>query len=68
MNSLGNLNHAISVVGYWMFESNYKKAVVLNRESLYMIYAPYVGEEQSAKFETIFAAVTCILFDARLKK
>ena len=31
MDYLGNLNHAISVVGYWIFESNYKIALVLNR-------------------------------------
>ena len=28
---LGNLNHAISVVGYWIFDSNYKKALVIIR-------------------------------------
>ena len=44
MNSLRNVNHAISVVGYWIFESNYKKALVLNRASLDMICAPSVGE------------------------
>ena len=25
MDSLENANHAISVVGYWIFDSNYKK-------------------------------------------
>ena len=25
MDSLGNVNHAISVVEYWIFDSNYKK-------------------------------------------
>ena len=30
MDYLGNVNHDISVVGYWIFESNYKKALVLN--------------------------------------
>ena len=25
MDSLGNVNHAISVFGYWIFDSNYKK-------------------------------------------
>ena len=44
MDYLGNVNHAISVVGYWIFDSNYKKALVLNRESLHMICARYVGE------------------------
>ena len=29
---LGNANHAISVLGYCIFESNYEKALVLNRE------------------------------------
>ena len=42
--SLGNVNNAISVVGYWIFGSNYKKSLVLNRESLDIICAPYVGE------------------------
>ena len=31
MDSLGNVNHAISVVGYWIFDSNYERALVLNR-------------------------------------
>ena len=40
---LGNVNHAISVVGYWIFDSNYEKVLVLNRESLDIICAPSVG-------------------------
>ena len=44
MNSLGNVNHAISVVGYWIFDSNYEKSLVLNRKLLGIICAPYVGE------------------------
>ena len=31
MDSLGNMNHAISVVGYWIFDRNYDRALVLNR-------------------------------------
>ena len=31
MDSLGNVNHAISVVGYWIFDSNYKKALCLTQ-------------------------------------
>ena len=64
MYSLGNVNYAISVVGYWIFDSNYKKALVLYRESLDIICYPYVGEEQAARFETVFSAVRCILFYA----
>ena len=43
MDSLGNLNHAISVVGCWIFDSNYERELVLNRYLLDMICAPYVG-------------------------
>ena len=45
MDYLGNVNHAISVVGYWIFDSNYEISLVLNRESLGVICAPSVGEE-----------------------
>ena len=31
MDSLVNVNHDISAVGYWIFDSSYKKALVLNR-------------------------------------
>ena len=68
MDYLGNLNHDISVVGCWMSESNYKIALVLNREPLDIICAPSVGEEKAAEFETLFPAVKYICFDARLKK
>ena len=60
MGSLGNVKCAISVVEYWIFDSNYENALVLNRESLDMISAPSVGEEQVAGFETAFTAVRCI--------
>ena len=43
MDYLGNVNHAISVVGYWIFDSNHKRALVLNIESLDIIFAPSVG-------------------------
>ena len=29
MESLGNVNHSISVEGYWIFDSNNKKALCL---------------------------------------
>ena len=44
MDSLGNVNHAIGVVGYLIFESNHKKSLVLNRASLEIMFAPSVGE------------------------
>ena len=51
MDSLVNVNHAISVVGSWIFDSNYERALVLNKASLDMICAPSVGKEQNAIFE-----------------
>ena len=68
MTSLGNVNHVISVVGYWIFDSNYNRALVLNRESFDMICAPSVGKEQVVVSETVFTAVRYILLDAHLKK
>ena len=43
MDYLGKVNHDIIVVGYWIFDSNYEKALVLNRYLLGMIFAPSVG-------------------------
>ena len=51
---LVNFNHAISVIEYWIFDSNYEKSLVINRESLDIICAPYVGEKQVATFERVF--------------
>ena len=60
MDLIGNVNHAISVVGNWIFDSNYGRALTLNRASLDMICSPYVGEEQNAIFEKVFYAVRYI--------
>ena len=68
MDSLGNVNHDISVVGYWIFDSNYIKSLVINRERLDIICAPYVGEEQVSEFEIVFIGVIYSCFDMRLKK
>ena len=58
------MNLSISVVGCWIFDSNYKRSLVLNIESLDMICAPYIVEEQVAEFETVFTAVIDIFLDA----
>ena len=68
MDSLRNVNHAISVVGSWIFDSNYERALVLNRASLDMICAPSVGEEQDPMFENFYYAVRYIYIGAQLKK
>ena len=43
MDSIGNVNHDISVVGNWIFYSNFERALVLNKASVEMIGAPSVG-------------------------
>ena len=53
MDTLGNVNNAISIVGYFIFDSNYEKNIHLTRESLDLICSPSVGEEQVVKFETV---------------
>ena len=67
-NYLGNMNHSISVVGYWIFDSNYEKALVLNRESLGIICTPSVGEEKVTKFETLFYDVISICLTLETNK
>ena len=62
------MNRAISVVGGWIFDSNYERSLVLNKESLDMICAPYIGEEQAARFEKVYYAVRYILNEEKLKK
>ena len=57
MDTLGNFNNAIIIVGYWIFDSNYDKALHLTRKSLGLICSPSVGEEQDVNFETVFYAV-----------
>ena len=44
MDTLRNLNHDISTVGYCIFYYNYKQILFLTRESLDLICSPSIGE------------------------
>ena len=68
MDYLDNVNIVISVVGYWIFDSNNEKELVLNIESLDIICAPSVGVEQVTEFETFFLAVRYICLKLQLKR
>ena len=57
MDNLVNLNRAISIVGRWIFDSNYEKALYLTRGSLDIICPHSIGEEQVVRFETVFYAI-----------
>ena len=57
VDSLGNMNNAISVVGYWIFDSNYEKALCLTHELLDIICSTPIEEELVATFISEFYAV-----------
>ena len=44
MDDPGNLNHAISIVRYWILESKYERELHMPRESLDLICSTSVGE------------------------
>ena len=44
IDSLGNVNRAISIVWYWIFDSKYKKAIFLTQELLGVICSPSIGK------------------------
>ena len=50
MDSVGNVNHAVSVVGGWIFGSNDRKSFTLNIESLDLIFAYSDEEDYFEKF------------------
>ena len=49
-----NVNHAVSIVGYWIFDSKYKKALPLTLDYLNLICYPLVGEGMFVVFESVF--------------
>ena len=67
MDTLGNVNHAINIVDYCIFDSNYDKELHLTRESLYLICYHSVIEEQVVKFEIVFYAVRYLCSPGNLK-
>ena len=68
MDSLGNVNHTISIVGHWIFYYNYKEALFFTQLFLDLICSPSVGEEQVAKFRSVLNAVGYIWAQIHIKK
>ena len=68
MDSLGSMNRAISIVGHWIFDSNYKKTLCLTQELLGIICSPSIGEELVAMFQSVVYAVKYIWAPIHLKK
>ena len=44
MESLVNANCAISILGYWIFDSNYEKLLCFTKGSLYIVCSPSIGK------------------------
>ena len=68
MESLGNVNNYISIVGYWIFDSNNDKSLFLTQEPLDVICSTSIGEEQVEMFQSVFYAVRYIWAPNNLKK
>ena len=60
MESVGNVNHAVSIVGYMVFDSNYKKSLPLTLDSLNIVCSPSVRKVMFVVFESVFHTVRYI--------
>ena len=60
MESLVHVNHAISIVGNWIFDSKYEKSRCLTQESMDIICSPSVGKELVATLRSVHYAVRYI--------
>ena len=67
MESVGNVNHAVSIVRYWISDPNYKHALLLKIDSLNLIYSPTEGEGTFSVFETVFHTVIYTSKKGKLK-
>ena len=67
MDTYDNVNHALSIFGYCIFDSNYKKALPLTLDSFNLIYSPSVGDVLFAMFETVVCAVRYINNRGKIK-
>ena len=67
MESLGNANHAVSVVGKWIFDSNYEEPLPLKIKSLNFIYSCYEKAKILTLFDKVFYAVRYVNPKAKKK-
>ena len=60
MNTVENVNHAVLISGFWIYDSDYKKPLPLIKESLDLIYYYYDGDEIYFEFKMVYYAVGCV--------
>ena len=68
MDSLGNFNHAIIILGHCIFDYNYKKSLCLTQLLMDLICDPSIDEELVATFQSVFYAVRYSWAPIHLKK
>ena len=55
VDTAGNVNHAVIIIGYWMYDSNYKTALPLIKESMDTIIYLYKNEKGAyAEFKEVY--------------
>ena len=57
MDTVGNVNHTVSIVGYLKFDSNYKKGLFLKLKPSNIIWSPSVGEGLVYRVDTVFYTI-----------
>ena len=57
MDSVGNMNHAVSVVVKWVFDSNNENFLLLNIDSVDLICASSDEDDYYAKSQVVYYAV-----------
>ena len=60
MDYLINMNHAVSVVGYWITDSNFENGLILNKAYLDLMFSCTNDKYAIAEFEEFFHTVRFI--------
>ena len=68
MDSLGNVNYDIIIVGHWIFDYKYNKSICLTQVLMDIIFSPSIDKERFATFQSIFYAVRYIWEPIHIKK
>ena len=57
----GNVNHVVSIIRCWIYDSNYKRALPLIKEPLDIIFSPYKDyDDMYAYFGVVLYAVSYV--------
>ena len=69
MDTVGNINHSVSVFVNWIFGSNYNRYLILMKESLDQIFAPTeYYTNMYAKFRQFYHSVWYVNQKSKFKR